>query len=731
MTASPRLLPELLILTLGLLLAACSGSGEFGDEPVTVDDGQPDDDDTSTAADDDDAGPDDDDSSLPPDDDDSGPDDDDSAAQDDDDSAAQDDDDDIAPDDDDIAPNDDDIAPDDDDIAPNDDDVIAPDDDDIAPDDDDVIAPDDDDIAPNDDDVIAPDDDDVIAPDDDDIAPDDDDSAGPDLPAIEADFAADLEAELADLFAQYSPPGMVLSVKTSTNAVWSSAFGVSDTSAGTAMAVDDRFKAGEITRGFVGAMVLQLEDEGEIELWQIVPLWYTPAPATWYMTVNQAMTNTGGVPDYRQHASFDPDLVWTAADLASLAISMPVVNSPGSQWENSATGMVVASLIAEDLVGQAWEQEVEDRFITPLELDDTWIPTGSAGWGDVIPGYTGLVDVTDDNHPSAYGGSGAMVSTAPDLATWGQALYSGDVLGDSLGALTGEPFSTVAQYSYTLATVVYQETEGGPQLWGHASDLPGYSVWLGFRQEHQTAMVLMANDDSFDPMLASLDFWSIIENHVGFVAPPGDDDDSAAAGSPDPEGQHNFIAFKPQLPHVGPPADPSHDGVQLTGWWDFDNDGETIGHFTVMSADFSSGSPTGGVSCEIEANGSYDPGDLVSGITGTLDLQTWNFTGCPAWPDGGIWNGYLPSHASNLYFVPLEQVPTDWVASWSGASADMGGITNIGDYLADWLATTGAGLGAVETPYVVLGDVSDIVDAESEVPPWGFFGFTWQAPGDM
>jgi hypothetical protein len=253
---------------------------------------------------------------------------------------------------------------------------------------------------------------------------------------------------------------------------------------------------------------------------------------------------------------------------------------------------------------------------------------------------------------------------------------------------------------------------------------------LGFRQEQQTAMVLMGNDDSFDPMLASLNLWPIIEQYVGFVA-PGDDDDDDAAGMPDPEGQHNFVAFKPQLPHAGSPASSGHDGVQLTGWWDFDNNAETIGHFTVMSADFSSGSPIGGVSCEVEANGTYDPGDLVSGITGVVYLQTWSFAGCPAWPDASAWAGYLPSHAANLYFVPLEQVPTDWAASWAGASSDMGGITNIGDYLSDWLSTTGAGLGAVETPYVVLGDVSDIVDAETEVPPWGFLGFTWQAPGDM
>jgi len=684
MTTSLRLLTALL----ALLLAACSGSGQLGDAPLLDDDdGLPDDDD---------AGADDDDSASLPDDDDAGADDDDSAT----------------------LPDDDDVAPDDDDAS--DDDDVVPDDDDVVPDDDDVV-PDDDDAGPDDDDA---------GPDDDDTAPGDDDDSVSSLPPIEADFAADLEAEFASVFATHAPPGMVLAVKTSTNQVWSTAVGVSDQSAGTAMEADARFKAGEITRGFVAATLLQLEDEGEIELWQIVPLWYSAVPGDWYMTVNQTLTLTGGIPDYMDSAGFDDDQVWTAADLVALATAMPVVGSPGAQWDNSATSYVLASLIAEDIVGQAWEQEIDDRFIDPLNLDDTWVPTGSNGWGDVIPGYTGSVDVTDANHPSAFGGAGGMVSTAPDLARWGQALYSGDVLGDSLGALTGEPWSYIPQYSHAMATLVYQATEGGPQLWGLSSEQPGYSAWMGFRQEHQTAMVLMGNDDSFDPMLASLDFWPIIDQHVGYIA-PGDDDDDDAVGLPEPEGQHNFVAFKPQLPHAGPPADPAHDGVQLTGWWDFDNEGETVGHFDVMSADFSSGSPTGGVSCEIEANGTYDPGDLMSGITGVLYLQTWNFAGCAAWPDASIWNGYLPSHAANLYLVPVDQVPTDWVASWAGASADMGGITNIGDYLADWLATTGAGLGAVETPFVVLGDVSDIVDAESEVPPWGFLGFTWQAPGDM
>jgi D-alanyl-D-alanine carboxypeptidase len=579
-----------------------------------------------------------------------------------------------------------------------------------------------------DDDDVSDDDDDSYPDDDDDDQVDDDDDTGPVEPPIDDAFAEALEDHLAEVFADHAPPGLVVAVKAPGHAVWSAALGVSDLDAGTAMQPTDRFKAGEITKGFVAATLLQMEDEDDLIMWQVVPLWYPAAPDTWTMTTNQLLANIGGAPDYRDHASFDDSQAWEPEALASMAIELPITGSPGAEWQASATNYVVAGLIAEGISGNSWEQETDSRFLTTLDLDDTYLPTGSNGWGNVIPGYTGTTDVSGHNHPSAFSGAGSMVSTAPDLAVWGAALYGGDVLGDSLGAMVSDAHSLVPQYRYGLATLIYLQNEGGPQLWGHASDQPGYSAWMGYRQEFDTSVVLMGNDDSFDPMLASLDFWPIVEQHVDMVD-PGDDDDAVYLA--EPEGQHRLWVFRRQLPHAGSAADPSHDGVQLSGWWDFDNEGGTVGHFTVMSADFSSGSPTGGVSCDVEANGTYDPGDMVSGITGVVYLQDWSFGGCPAWPDAGTWQGYLESQIPALYLVPIDQLTTGWEASWAGASDDLGGTTVLIDFIDSWLTGTGAGMGAVGTPMVILADTSEIVGTEGEVPPWGFLGFTWQTPGDQ
>ena len=581
--------------------------------------------------------------------------------------------------------------------------------------------PDDDDGSDDDDDGAGDDD---TAPDDDDFVPDD--------PPISDEFAQALEDQLQATFAAQDAPGMVLAVQAHGRAIWSTSIGVSHRDDGTDMQPDDRFKAGEITKGMIAARLLQLEDVDEIPLWEVASLWYPPGlPETWFMTTNQLLANTGGAPDYRDHDDFDVDATWEPGQLVTMATELPVVHNPGSEWTDSATHFVLGSLIIEGLVGTTWQADLQSEFIDALSLTDTYIPAGSNGWGDVVPGYTGSADVSGDDHPSAFGGSGALVSTAPDLARWGQALYSGDVLGDSLGQMVGDPWSLVPQYRYGLATLVYQQHEGGPQLWGHAGNLPGHAVWMGYRQEFDTSMVLFANDDQVDPLIASLDFWPIIEQHVGMIDPGDDDDDDDAVALEEPHGQHRLWVFKRQLPHVGSAADPDHDGVQLSGWWDFDNDGETVGHFTVMSADFSSGSPTGGVSCDVVANGTYNPGDQTNGITGSLHLESWNFNTCPGWSDAGAWQGYLESQVPWLYLVPIDQVTTGWQASWPGAEDDLGGTTVLIDFINSWMGGTGAGLGAVGTPMVILADSSDLVTGEGEVPPWGYLGFTWQTTGDQ
>ncbi len=183
---------------------------------------------------------------------------------------------------------------------------------------------------------------------------------------------------------------------------------------------DSGMVIGSVSKTFVAAAVLQMVAGGRLDLDDQVGALlpdHPAIPAT--ATVRQLLDHTSGANDLFNNITDrsledEPGRAWTSTEILD-TIPAPV-RHPGEGWLYANTNYYLLAMIVERLAGEPLAAELDRRFLEPMGLADTR-----------------LLSVDDPKPLSAawatlFWGSGTVVSSARDLARWGDALYDGDVL---------------------------------------------------------------------------------------------------------------------------------------------------------------------------------------------------------------------------------------------------------------------------------------------------------------
>jgi len=188
--------------------------------------------------------------------------------------------------------------------------------------------------------------------------------------------------------------------------------------------------------------------------------------------------------------------------LVKMGVSQKPLFAPGTRYSYSNTNYVLAQLIVEKVTGKSIGAELKHRIFQPLHLDDTTYPTKPGLPSPYAHGYKLLrkppaVDVTGLS-PSLAPGSGAIISTALDVADFYRALLSGKLLKpEQMTAMK----TTVSLRTGKIVTSGPGDGLGigRPQIscvgWSHGGELPGYEVFAISSADGRRQTVLMMNQD--------------------------------------------------------------------------------------------------------------------------------------------------------------------------------------------------------------------------------------------
>ncbi len=156
----------------------------------------------------------------------------------------------------------------------------------------------------------------------------------------------------------------------------------------------------------------------------------------------------------------------------------------GAGWSYANANYCLLGLVVESIVGTTLKTELERRFLRPLDLDGTDVMTATDP-APLTPAWA-----------TVFWASGAMRSSAADLARWGDSLYAGDLLGEPMRS----EMLSFNEHGYGLGA--QRITIAGRDGIGHTGLLDTYTALLVHLPDDDVTIALLV--DRPDAPLAAM-----------------------------------------------------------------------------------------------------------------------------------------------------------------------------------------------------------------------------------
>jgi CubicO group peptidase (beta-lactamase class C family) len=343
----------------------------------------------------------------------------------------------------------------------------------------------------------------------------------------------DLQSRLDDAAARHGVPGAAVAVGHG-SAFAEAATGVVNRNTGVATTPESVFQIGSVTKVWTATLVMQLIDEGLVDLDQPVRRYLTDfavvdPEATETVTVRQLLTHTGG---------FDGDLFEDtgrgddALDryLAYLGGNAGRVAPPGALFSYCNSGFSVLGALVSRLRGGTWESVLRERVIGPLGARHMALLAEEAvlfraAAGHLKPDGAGEYSVTPQwQLPRSNAPAGATPCAAPrDLVRFGRMFLAGGVADGGARLLSSDALAAMMSPQATAPGVAVRG--GGRQglgaalydwdgtaVFGHDGGTIGQSTLWRVVPDHQLVVAINANaggtvrffDELLDPIVHDL-----------------------------------------------------------------------------------------------------------------------------------------------------------------------------------------------------------------------------------
>ncbi|TCO65654.1 D-alanyl-D-alanine carboxypeptidase [Actinocrispum wychmicini] len=286
-------------------------------------------------------------------------------------------------------------------------------------------------------------------------------------------------------------------------------------------APQQRVRAGSITKTFTSVVLLQLVSEGKVSLDEPVET-YLPGLLRGdgidghAITVRQLMRHQSGLPDFAANPEVNEYLAGvekrtaTPAEEVAIALRRPADFAPGSRYAYSNTNYIVVGMLIERVTGKPFGDELQRRVITPLGLQDTYLPaTGELDIRGPHPeGYATIAGtVTDVSRvePSVPWAAGSIVSTGVDLNRFYAAVVAGQVVKarELEQMLAGVPTGPDPGLTYGLG-IGSTTLPCGAEYIGHTGGIYGFFTISGVTRDKRAVTLTFTKETTEKPDVSGM-----------------------------------------------------------------------------------------------------------------------------------------------------------------------------------------------------------------------------------
>ncbi|SDI52190.1 serine hydrolase domain-containing protein [Nonomuraea jiangxiensis] len=331
---------------------------------------------------------------------------------------------------------------------------------------------------------------------------------------------SDLRERLTTQAERHGVPGAVLAVLHD-GAVVEAATGVLNTRTGVAVTPDSVFQIGSVTKTWTATLVMQLVDEGLLDLDRPVRA-YLPAfaladeTAAAHVTVRHLLAHTAGFAgeDLTDYGRDEGAVAALVANLSGAA----QVTEPGTLFSYNNAGFVVLGRLAEVLRGESWGPMVRRWLAGPLGLGTVVTLPEQALLHRTAVGHVEVAGTPGPAPawalPRALDPAGGLAMSAADLLEFARLHLRHGLARDDARLLSRDSAEAMRTHqsappplsafpgSYGLG-MERHGWDGGTVL-GHAGSTIGQYAYLRMVPEADVAVVLLTNGGGAEALHADL-----------------------------------------------------------------------------------------------------------------------------------------------------------------------------------------------------------------------------------
>lgn len=193
-----------------------------------------------------------------------------------------------------------------------------------------------------------------------------------DVPTVQAEDIVALAHQVA---ADQHLKAVILKVTIERDELVTMALGESMT--GVPATPDMHFRNGAVAMSYIATLLLQLVDEGIVDLNDPLATWLPDLPDAESVTLRMLANMTAGYPDYVQNEQLvadlyaDPFRYFSPEELIAIGLSTPRVFEPGTNWDYSHTNYVILGQALEAITGEPLDALLQAYILDPLGLANT------------------------------------------------------------------------------------------------------------------------------------------------------------------------------------------------------------------------------------------------------------------------------------------------------------------------------------------------------------------------
>lgn len=223
--------------------------------------------------------------------------------------------------------------------------------------------------------------------------------------------------------------------------------GVSNRQSGTNMSPKTKFKIASITKTFTAVLILQLYQQGKIDLKANFGKYFPgyKGEAKDKVTIEQLLTYSSGIANMVENLGMRPyQEPLTLDEFINKYCSGNLVFTPGEKSYYSNTEYTILHKIIENVSQKSYARLLQENILTPLKMENT----GLLNSKDIIVGLTSSYTIQDSTKQITsdephfienYFGSAAMYSTVEDLLKFNNAIFDNSLFNEATSALMLKP----------------------------------------------------------------------------------------------------------------------------------------------------------------------------------------------------------------------------------------------------------------------------------------------------